>query len=53
MENFGRRTTLILAAVFLTAMLGWAFSLEKMADTAPVHCDCHFPTITCAPASKV
>ena len=43
MENFSKRTTAMLAAAFVLAVLGWGFTLEIMGQpTAPaVHCDHH------------
>jgi len=52
MENLGRLTTLILAAIFLLAMLLWTLSVEKMAQTATVHCTYHASSFTCAPMGK-
>jgi preprotein translocase subunit SecG len=34
MENFSKRTTATLAAVFLLGVLGWSFTLEKMGQAA-------------------
>jgi hypothetical protein len=52
MENLGRLTTLILAAIFLLAMLLWTLSVEKMAQTATVHCTYHASSFACSPVGK-
>jgi hypothetical protein len=52
MENLGRLTTLVLAAIFLLAMLLWTLSVEKMAETATVRCTYHASSFTCAPVGK-
>jgi hypothetical protein len=51
MENFSKRTVATLAAVFLLAVLGWGFTLERISEpTAPaVHCDHH---LVFTPAAK-
>ena len=43
MENFSKRTTAMLAAAFLLAVLGWGFTIEVMGKPAApaVHCDHH------------
>jgi hypothetical protein len=52
MENLGRLTTLVLAAIFLLAMLLWTLSVEKMGQTATVHCTYHGPNFTCTPVGQ-
>jgi hypothetical protein len=51
MENLSIRTTATLAAVFLLVMVGWGFTIEKMAapTTPVVHCDHH---LTFTPVGK-
>jgi hypothetical protein len=50
MENLGKRTTLILVAVFLLATVGWYFSIKTCGDTAPAHCAYQAAKVTCTPA---
>ena len=49
MENLGRLTTLVLAAIFLVAMLLWTLSVEKMGETATVRCTYHASNFSCTP----
>jgi hypothetical protein len=54
MDTLSKRTTVILAAVFLLAGLGWWFAVQAMAHpvNAPFRCSCHSGIITCAPAAS-
>jgi hypothetical protein len=45
-NNLGKRTVLILAAVFLVLNLGWFVCLQSMADTV-VRCTYSLPKLTC------
>ncbi len=46
MENLGKRTILILAAVFLVFNLGWFIFLQSMTNTV-ARCTYALPTLTC------
>jgi hypothetical protein len=50
MENLGKRTVLILIAVFLVLNLGWFICLRSMTDTV-VRCTYGLSNLTCTPAS--
>ena len=45
MENLGKRTVLILVAVFLVLNLGWFIRLQSMTDTV-VRCTYGLPKLT-------
>jgi hypothetical protein len=47
MENLGKRTVLILVAVFLVLNLGWFICLQSMTDTV-VRCTYSLPSMTCS-----
>jgi hypothetical protein len=48
MENFSKRTTAIIIVCFLLFALGWGFVWQKAGDNPVVHCDYHFPNMTCS-----
>jgi hypothetical protein len=50
MENLGKRTVLILVAVFLVLNLGWFICLQSMTDTV-VRCTYGLPKLTCTKVS--
>jgi len=50
MENLGKRTVLILVAVFLVLNLGWFICLRSMTDTV-VRCTYGVASLTCTPVS--
>ena len=54
MENLSKRTTVIIAVCFLLFALGWGYGWQKVAEESNpvVHCDYHFPHMTCTPAGK-
>jgi len=44
------RKTLIIAVVFVLALLGFGFVFTKIGDSyRQVHCQVHFPSVTCGP----
>jgi hypothetical protein len=47
MENFGKRTILILIAGFLIMNLGWFIGLELVADQPAVRCTYTLSAGTC------
>jgi hypothetical protein len=51
MENLGKRTVLILVALFLFLNVGWFICLRSMTDTV-VRCTYGLPNLTCTSVSR-
>ena len=51
MENLGKRTVLILVAVFLVLNLGWFICLQSMTDTV-ARCTYGLPKLTCTSVAR-
>jgi len=47
MENFGRRTVLILAAAFLIANFSWFLALKEMRHGPTHQCTYEGPSVIC------
>ena len=47
-NNLGKRTVLILLAVFLVLNLGWSICLRSMAADTVVRCTYSLPSMTCS-----
>jgi hypothetical protein len=49
-EPFESRKTLIIAMVFVLALLGFGLLFTNIGDSyRQVHCQVHFPSVTCGP----
>jgi hypothetical protein len=52
MEDFGKRTILLLAAAFVIANLGWAIYLREANRSPVIHCSYHGPSLICASSGE-
>jgi hypothetical protein len=54
MENFSKRTTVIIAVCFALFAVGWNYGWQKVAELSypPVHCSFHLQNVICEPVSK-